>query len=666
MTSDETQHPDHGPGEAAPGAPSPALDRAATLAAGVRPIVGTPWPRPASQASPDETDDPAASPSYSTVPPQWTDSAPYPPAPPATPHYRSGTAPGPYGPPTERWTPGETWDSGEATQYAPVQPLWQPPVPEQPTYGRQFPDQDDEPELSHGTSKLPPTQAWHPPTRPEPSLAEPPAYQPGPAPGLPQGRVVPLPPQRTRVPGASLAASPPADYPPPAYPRSFEADEPHRGAGGSDYQHGAEPEPGLDQPYSYAEGPHRERGAFHARAVPLARTGQDGPVTARVSVPQPAHAPEPDQEPQTHHESRADAADAAPPARGVSASASVPLASRGMAPRSYAIESNAMPAPQPRVYGRPAAVERPEDDRPEDDFGDLRRVSRPAGDHSPTTSAYAAPRAASGTAPVVPPSWAGPDAPIADSEAPFPATAVPQRDRAAPDGYWAPGPTEFGRGTGQPDRPANSPNPILGQRPAAAAGRASVPPPVSPAPPAWGPAPAAPQGPPTHGFAAHPHGPGGPDGLPGQPYGVPGQAGATAPHGWGDDHGQRQLTAPPPQTEREPGERSEPDAPAPQVRNGRVLAAVLAAALLLLVVPLGIVWLVTRPGDDAFNPNVGECVKQSGSGAVVAACSEQGAFSVAAKVDNQDQCADKTQPHIVVTGSGGKKQVLCLVPVAGR
>lgn len=166
------------------------------------------------------------------------------------------------------------------------------------------------------------------------------------------------------------------------------------------------------------------------------------------------------------------------------------------------------------------------------------------------------------------------------------------------------------------------------------------------------------------GFAAYPPSPDRPPGLPGQPHGFPGHPGATAQHGWasGDDRGHVEVS--PPQTEPEPGEKSEPNDPVPQMRNGRVLAAVLTAAVLLLVVPLGIVWLVTRPGDEAFDPNIGDCVKQSGTAAVAAACSEQGAYSVVAKVDNEDQCADRAQPHIMVTGSAGKKQVLCLAPVA--
>ncbi|WP_173077808.1 LppU/SCO3897 family protein [Phytohabitans rumicis] len=105
--------------------------------------------------------------------------------------------------------------------------------------------------------------------------------------------------------------------------------------------------------------------------------------------------------------------------------------------------------------------------------------------------------------------------------------------------------------------------------------------------------------------------------------------------------------------------------PVPQVRNGRVLIMVLAAAALLLIVPLGIVWLLTRGSDPSFNPEVGSCVKQSGTtGAVAAQCTEANAFKVVSKVDEAKQCTDQSQPHVVIAGDGGKDQVLCLAPAA--
>jgi hypothetical protein len=128
----------------------------------------------------------------------------------------------------------------------------------------------------------------------------------------------------------------------------------------------------------------------------------------------------------------------------------------------------------------------------------------------------------------------------------------------------------------------------------------------------------------------------------------------------------------PPEQRNQPGFNSfspqpEPttEPPAPHVRNGRVLAAVLAAAVLLLVVPLGIVWLLTGGEDSTFDPAVGACVKQEGSsGAVTAKCGDQGAFKVVSKVDSPTKCADQTQPYIDVKASGGDKRVLCLGPAS--
>ncbi|GAB3949177.1 hypothetical protein GCM10027614_47500 [Micromonospora vulcania] len=104
--------------------------------------------------------------------------------------------------------------------------------------------------------------------------------------------------------------------------------------------------------------------------------------------------------------------------------------------------------------------------------------------------------------------------------------------------------------------------------------------------------------------------------------------------------------------------------PAPKVRNGRVLAAVLVAAVLILAVPLGLLMLLGKfGGDDApgFDPAVGTCVKQSGQGASAADCGDAGAFTVVSKVDAKDKCADPAQPHVVLPGDGTNR-VLCLKP----
>ena len=105
-----------------------------------------------------------------------------------------------------------------------------------------------------------------------------------------------------------------------------------------------------------------------------------------------------------------------------------------------------------------------------------------------------------------------------------------------------------------------------------------------------------------------------------------------------------------------------PDPP-PKERNGRMLATVLGAAVLLLVIPLAVVYLFTRSSGDGFNPAVGECVRQSGDTAVAATCSEPDAFEVVSRVDNATQCPDKDQPIVEVSG-GRSDNVLCLVPKA--
>jgi hypothetical protein len=113
---------------------------------------------------------------------------------------------------------------------------------------------------------------------------------------------------------------------------------------------------------------------------------------------------------------------------------------------------------------------------------------------------------------------------------------------------------------------------------------------------------------------------------------------------------------------RQPG--GEAEQPVPQIRNGRVLLAVLCAAVLLLVVPLGIVWLATRSSAPSFD--VGSCVSKSGSEAVAADCSADGAFTVVSKVDNQSKCTNPPGQPYVVVADGGRENVLCLRPAAGR
>ncbi|WP_433116710.1 hypothetical protein [Micromonospora sp. CA-246542] len=162
---------------------------------------------------------------------------------------------------------------------------------------------------------------------------EPPVYQPAPAPGISPANAVPLPPQEQRVPGASLAAAPPADYVPPTpfaalpeQPAFPERDTP-------DVQHDAEP-------VGWGRG---EEASAGAAVVPAPRTSPESGA-GRAVVP------------------AADADSSAGPAGRASASASVPLASRVMPPADQAMRPASAAAPQPRVYGRPS---RPDEDEPE-------------------------------------------------------------------------------------------------------------------------------------------------------------------------------------------------------------------------------------------------------------------------------------------------------------
>ncbi|WP_238455380.1 hypothetical protein [Micromonospora sp. ATA51] len=162
--------------------------------------------------------------------------------------------------------------------------------------------------------------------------------------------------------------------------------------------------------------------------------------------------------------------------------------------------------------------------------------------------------------------------------------------------------------------------------------------------------------------AMHEQGPGGfPPAFPPPPQ----QAPPAWQHGLGGEPEQGRFDSFKPDAEP----KTEAPTPTPKVRNGRVLAVVLIAAVLILAVPLGLLTLLGKVGGGdnkpaGFDPAVGSCVKQSGGGAVAANCGEQGAFTVVSKVDAQDKCDDPAQPHVVLPGEGTNR-VLCLKP-AGK
>ncbi|SBT50103.1 hypothetical protein [Micromonospora auratinigra] len=498
-----------------------------------------------------------------------------------------------------------------------------------------------------------------------------PAYQPAPGPGISPANAVPLPPQEQRVPGAALAAAPPADYAPPAE-REPQAYEPERAAGGW-----GTAEPSHEEPQSPA-----------------------GPV-----VPGPRTSPE------------------STPDRAVSASASVPTASRVMPPTDQPLPGSGGSAPQPRVYGRPTRPESeetpgqdgPDGFGPHDEHGSQSRMDAPNGfaEAPPVSSAPPSSPAAPPPFPPGVPSFADPagnDRPVNGVHPqsgertgdPFgmPADAFGgpggQREPfGGPGGqsghYGGPGaqPGQFGGPGGQHDQfggPGGHQDQFGGP-----GGQHDQ----------FG-------GPEQHDrfdgqrdqhdpFGGHRDQFGGPNqhdpfggrqdqfGGPGQhePFGGPGSGRASVAVPGQEPGGFPPAFPPPPQQappawqqgpagDQEQGRfdqfkpEAEPktEAPAPKVRNGKVLILVLIVAALILTVPLGLLALLGKLGGDddtkkpaPFNPAVGACVKQADSGPAEVAC-EPGAFTVVSKVDNKDKCPDPTQPT-VTRGT----QVYCLKPV---
>ncbi|MEU1752233.1 hypothetical protein ABZ436_06200, partial [Micromonospora matsumotoense] len=446
-----------------------------------------------------------------------------------------------------------------------------------------------------------PGQAWG---RPEPAgqpaegAWEPrrgedqPIYQPGPAPGISPANAVPLPPQEQRVPGASLAAAPPADYVPPAQ-FGGPAEQPPHGREAAAW--GA-----AEQPQSPA-GP--------ALPAPRLSPESESASAGRASVPS------------------ADAGDSGAVGRA-SASASVPMASRVVPPSDQGARPGGPAVPQPRVYGRPARPEpaeeaqehdehRPEHD-PRFDEQDRTRFD------GPERSRFDDPDRAHGfgaeTPSSAPPAFGGS----------IPAFADPAGSNRPMNGTRPHGPA---------DRPAESYS--AGPTSGAPSGAAPV--------PGYG----HPAHDPAHGGYASPFPPAG------QQFPAAGQQSAPAgpqsgPAGWSaePEQGQGRFDAFKPDPEPEP----KAEQPTPKVRNGRVLALVLIAAVLILAVPLGLLMLLGKVGSDnepaPFNPAVGSCVKQSGENASAAGCSEPGAFTVVSKVDAKEKCTDPTQPHVVLPGGG--------------
>ncbi|MFI7606981.1 hypothetical protein ACIBTV_17825 [Micromonospora sp. NPDC049366] len=435
---------------------------------------------------------------------------------------------------------------------------------------------------------------------------EPPAYQPGPAPGISAANAVPLPPQEQRVPGASLAAAPPADYAPhgefasatpyAGQPTSGERpDWPNGDAGAQSYE-------AEQAGWGQAEAPSSPA----APAVPAPRTSPESGAAARAAVSVPDQG-----------------------ATGrASASASVPLASRVMPPADQSAVPTGSAVPQPRVYGRPSRPEPADEPAEPETYGTPERRDEPGPeprfddfDRVPPQNGFAE----------AGPVNAGPPAPPA-----FPPALPAFAD--------APSHTRPMNGV-RPHPGAERPGDPYGAHPGAEAGLAGV--------PGYGPPPSPPgeQGP----------GGGFPPAFPPPPQQQP------APSPWGapvdQEADQSRFDS------FKPDAEPKTEAPTPKVRNGRVLAAVLVAAVLILAVPLGLLLLLGKVGGGgqqaSFDPAVGTCVKQSGNGAAPADCAEADAFTVVSKVDNKDKCADPAQPHVVLPGDGANR-VLCLKPAASQ
>jgi hypothetical protein len=95
-------------------------------------------------------------------------------------------------------------------------------------------------------------------------------------------------------------------------------------------------------------------------------------------------------------------------------------------------------------------------------------------------------------------------------------------------------------------------------------------------------------------------------------------------------------------------------------RRGLIIGVVAGCVLLLLALAAtGITIALNRT---ATSFSVDSCVKRKGEDAVKASCDDSAAYKVVSKVDKKESCPDQNQPFVIVTGSDGKDQVLCLRP----
>jgi hypothetical protein len=103
-------------------------------------------------------------------------------------------------------------------------------------------------------------------------------------------------------------------------------------------------------------------------------------------------------------------------------------------------------------------------------------------------------------------------------------------------------------------------------------------------------------------------------------------------------------------------------APATQARPGRrkmLIIGLVVAGVLVLLAAVGFVAMNALGSSNSFA--VGSCVKQDGDEAKQVDCDEDGAFSVVSKASKKEECADQSQPFVLIE-RGGKTEVLCLAP----
>ncbi len=154
-------------------------------------------------------------------------------------------------------------------------------------------------------------------------------------------------------------------------------------------------------------------------------------------------------------------------------------------------------------------------------------------------------------------------------------------------------------------------------------------------------------------------------------------------HSYGPAAATRATVTPPPQRDDtaswpvtadqddNPGrfERLQPEAgrstarpESPHVRMLPVLLGVIVVAALIVGAAFGLVYLISGDSGSGISVKAGDCVKQKGTEAVTASCSDAGAFEIVSIVDTKEQCADPGQPYVLNPTGDGRTKVLCLKP----